>query len=138
MHGRRCPECNGEGRTRGNCRCETCDGTGWIGPEITAGDTSLTVKQFTDQPSHRAMKAATTIHQIWREWKAIGNPHHDGFDKLGCAAIIDQEFPAYLEIREALERVANTPHQSRTINHHAEHCPKCIAEAALAKARKET
>jgi hypothetical protein len=41
-----CPECKGEGRTRANCRCETCDGKGWIGPEITAGDTSLTVEEF--------------------------------------------------------------------------------------------
>jgi RecJ-like exonuclease len=42
----RCPECKGEGVTRGNCRCETCDGRGWVGPEITAGDTTLTSQEF--------------------------------------------------------------------------------------------
>ncbi len=43
---RTCPQCCGSAVTRGNCRCETCNGKGWIGPEITAGDTSLTVAEF--------------------------------------------------------------------------------------------
>jgi hypothetical protein len=31
--GRGCPDCKGQAVTRGNCRCETCDGNGWISAE---------------------------------------------------------------------------------------------------------
>lgn len=35
-----CPECGGEGVTRGNCRCERCDGTGFVQvqPEAEGAD----------------------------------------------------------------------------------------------------
>lgn len=87
---------------------------------------------MTDQPSQRAMKGAALFCR------------EDATDQAAIAAQIDEAFPAYLEIREALE--AAMPFLKRF----AEHCEERFgiiavdlggtivkAEAALAKARKD-
>lgn len=81
---------------------------------------------MTDQPSQRAMKAAKLFCR------------EDASDQAAIATQIDAEFPAYLEIREALERcatlleIANVGGKSTYASE-----VRIAAQAALAKARKE-